>query len=51
MVTAGWKIWFVVGAYVPPNNQLTVNRIDQALENCLVGTEALLIGDLKDHLV
>ena len=30
-ITAGRKLWYVVGANMPPNNQQSVNRVEQAL--------------------
>ena len=30
-IMVGWKRWYVFRAYVPPNNQPTVHRVEQAL--------------------
>ena len=27
-IYAGWNHWYVVGAYMPPNNQLAVHRVE-----------------------
>ena len=32
LLTSGSRIWYVVGAYVPPNDAPAVHRIEQALE-------------------
>ena len=34
-----------------PNDQLTVQRVEQDLARCLVGTEMLLVGNLNARLV
>ena len=47
-ITAGQKQWYVFGAYAPPNNQLKVHRVEQALAHVPAGLETLLIGDLND---
>ena len=31
MLTMGWKRWYVVGEYIPPNDQSSVRRVEQAL--------------------
>ena len=49
-ITAGRKLWYVVGAYVPPNNQPTVYRVEQALAHGPAGVETLLFSDLNARL-
>ena len=46
-VTSGWKRWYVVGAYMSPNNLPAVNQITYAL---VCGTEEggeLIVGDFN----
>ena len=50
VIMAGWNRWFVVGAYMPPNNQPTLHRVEKALAQCPVGTEMLLARDLNNRL-
>ena len=45
-----WQRWYVLGAYVPPNEAPTVARIDQALEQAYRGVEVILLGDLNIRL-
>ena len=35
---------YVVGVYVPPNNQLTVHRVEHALSRGPTGVDTLLVG-------
>ena len=49
-ITAGQKRWYVVGKYVPPNDQLTVHQVEQALARFPEGVETLLVGDLNARL-
>ena len=32
MLETGWRRWYVVGEYIPPNDQLVVRRVEQDLE-------------------
>ena len=43
----GRKLWYVVGAYVPPNEQLAVHWIAQALTCGMEGAGKLLVGELN----
>ena len=51
MLTTVWKLWYVVGAYIPPNDQPAVHRVEQALARCPARTEILLVGDLNARIV
>ena len=44
-ITAGWKFWYVVGAYVYPNDQPTVHRLEKALAYVTMGVDTLLSVD------
>ena len=46
-VTSGKKRWYVVGAYVPPNNFLAVQRITYELAFGTEGLGKMLVGDLN----
>ena len=46
-ITLGRKHWYVVGEYVPPNNQPAVQRVKKALSRGLAGVETMLVGDLN----
>ena len=50
-ITEGQKHWYVVRAYVPPNDQPMVHRVEQALACGLEGVEMLLVSDLNVRLV
>ena len=39
--------WYVVGAYVPPNNQPEIHWVAQALARELAGVGKLLVGNLN----
>ena len=41
-ITAGWKVWYVVGAYIYPYDQPTVNNLKQALAHSKMGVDTLL---------
>ena len=49
-IATGRKRWYVVREYVPPNDQLVVHQIVQALSHGLVGVEKLIVGDLNADL-
>ena len=46
-VMLGQKRWYVVGAYVPPNNLSVVHKIAHALTCGPVGVGKLLVGNLN----
>ena len=46
-VTSGQKRWYVVGAYVPPNDLPTVHWITHALACGTERVEKLLVGDIN----
>ena len=46
-ITVGGKIWYVFGAYVPPNYQMTVQQMDQALELYPEWKYMILSGDIN----
>ena len=47
IITPGQKLWYGVGAYVPPNDLPTVNWTMQALEFGPKGMGKLLVGNLN----
>ena len=47
IVTSGWKRWYVVREYMPPNYLPTVNWIIHALAYGLERVGKLLAGDLN----
>ena len=49
--TVGQKKCYIVGAYVPPNDQPTVNQVGQNLACVPEGVEALLASDLSAYLL
>ena len=49
-ITAGRKLWYVVGANMPPNNQQSVNQVEQALSCGPEGVETLMVGNLNPRL-
>ena len=46
IITSGRKSWYGVGAYIPPNDQPTINQTRQALECGPKWIRKLLVGDL-----
>ena len=50
LLTTGRRRWYIVGAYVPPNNTPTFTRVDQALDQASKVVEVVLLGDLKVRL-
>ena len=50
MLAVGWKWWYVVGPYIPPNDHPEVRRLEQSLVRCPAHTEILLVGDLNDRV-
>ena len=42
--------FYIVGAYVPPNNVQAVHCLDQALRSAPKGLEMILMGDLNARL-
>ena len=51
LLTLGARQWYIVGAYVPPNNMPAVNCVEQALRSDSKGLEMILMGDLDVRLV
>ena len=49
-VTLVWKGWYIVGAYVPPNNLPAVHKITHALACGPEGVRKMLVGDLNTCL-
>ena len=49
-ITAGQKLRYVVGVYVPPNDQPALHRVVQALARGPVGVKKLLFGYLYAYL-
>ena len=50
MLTTESKWWYVVGAYIPPNDELAVCRVEQSLALCHAQTKILLVGDLNTRI-
>ena len=50
-IMASWKKWSFVGVYVPPNDQMMVHWVEQALACCRVRTETMVVVNPKPHLV
>ena len=50
IITSGRKLWYVIGAYVPPNDLLTVQCIKQALACGPEGVGKLIVGKLNTCL-
>ena len=49
-VTSGQKRWYVVGAYVPPNNLPAFHQIAHALTCGIYVVGKLLVGNLNAYL-
>ena len=45
LLTSGARRWYVVWAYVPPNNGPAVHCVEQALKSAPKGVEVILLGD------
>ena len=50
LLMMGTRRWYVVGAYMPPNNVPSVHRVDQALRVAHQILEMILMGDLNGRL-
>ena len=50
LLTSVSRIWYVDGAYVPPNEEPAVHCIKQFLEEAPKGMEVILLGDLNVRL-
>ena len=50
-ITAVCKLWYIVWAYIPPNDQLTVHWVEQALARGPARVDKLLVGDLNACLL
>ena len=50
LLMSGSRIWYIVGAYMPPNNTPAVHCAEQALEASPIGMEVILLGDLNSPL-
>ena len=50
LLTLGSWRWYVIRAYVPPNNVPAVHSIEHALEAYTKVMEAILLGDLNAKL-
>ena len=44
LLATGLHRWYVVVAYMPPNDAPTIYRVEQALEAAQKGVDAILIG-------
>ena len=47
LLTSGLQIWYVVGAYVPPNDATAVHCIEQDLEEAPKGMKVIMLGYLN----
>ena len=50
LLTLGARRWYVMRAYVLPNNGPSVNHVDQALQAAPKGLEIILMGDLNAQM-
>ena len=50
LLTSGSRKWYVVGAYVPPNDAPDVNFLEQSLEASTKGMEVILLGDFNARI-
>ena len=50
LLTTGRRRWYVVGAYVPPNDASTIAHVEQALGKVAKGVEFIILGDLNVRL-
>ena len=50
LLTSGSRRWYIVGAYVPPNDVPAIRCIKQVLEEAPKGMEVILLGDLNVRL-
>ena len=51
LLTSGARLWYVVTAYVTPNNVAEVNRVEQAMIAASKVLEMILLGGLNARLV
>ena len=49
-IEVGWKRWFIVRAYVPPNDQPTVHQVEQSLVQEPEGVESLMFININTLL-
>ena len=50
LLTSGLQRWYVVRAYVPPNDAPTFHRVEQALVVAPNIMEVILLGNLNPRL-
>ena len=50
VLTTGWRIWYVVGAYVTLNDAPTIAHVEEALIQASKGVDIILLRDLKVRL-
>ena len=50
LLKSGESIWYVIGAYVPPNDVPTVHQVEQLLTENPKWVETILMGDLNERL-
>ena len=51
VLTMGRWRWYVIGAYIPPNDAPTVSSMEQELGQAAKGVEFILLVDLNVRLV
>ena len=44
---SGVQRWYVIGAYVPPNDLPAVHRVEQEIEYKTKGGDTIFLGDLN----
>ena len=49
-LTTRRRRWYVIGAYVPTNDEPNIAQVEEALENTVKGVEVILIGHLNVSL-
>ena len=50
LLTSGSRRWYIVGAYVPPNDAPAIYCVEQDLEEAPRGVEVILLGGLNVRL-
>ena len=49
-LTSGSRRWYVIGAYMPPNDAPAVHSTEQDLDEAPKGMEVIIFGDLNVRL-
>ena len=46
-ITLGAQSWYIIGAYMPPNDVLALHQLEKALAEKPKGAEIIFLGDLN----